>query len=129
MKNIIEIDLDSLVVPITIFPTPKEPITITTKKIPITTTTTTKKIPITTTNTTKKIPITCKNVTITIKETVTVKETITVTIQNSEPTPTNPVQNCAAKWGQCGGQGYNGPTCCQSGSTCHEVNQWYSQCL
>ncbi|KAG8907363.1 hypothetical protein FRC01_007715 [Tulasnella sp. 417] len=37
--------------------------------------------------------------------------------------------SCAAKYGQCGGQGYNGPTCCQSGSTCKYSNQWYSQCL
>ncbi|GAB1315267.1 Endo-1,4-beta-xylanase [Madurella fahalii] len=37
--------------------------------------------------------------------------------------------NCAARWGQCGGQGWNGPTCCQSGSTCQAANQWYSQCL
>ncbi|KAK4121203.1 carbohydrate-binding module family 1 protein [Parathielavia appendiculata] len=37
--------------------------------------------------------------------------------------------NCAAKWGQCGGSGWTGPTCCQSGSTCQASNQWYSQCL
>ncbi|KAB5559533.1 endo-1,4-beta-xylanase A [Coniochaeta sp. 2T2.1] len=37
--------------------------------------------------------------------------------------------SCAAKWGQCGGQGWNGATCCQSGSTCQASNQWYSQCL
>ncbi|CAG7851104.1 Probable feruloyl esterase C; AltName: Full=Ferulic acid esterase C; Flags: Precursor [Serendipita indica DSM 11827] len=37
--------------------------------------------------------------------------------------------NCAAKWAQCGGQGYSGPTCCQSGSTCQFSNTWYSQCL
>lgn len=37
--------------------------------------------------------------------------------------------NCAAKWGQCGGQGWTGPTCCQSGSTCQPSNNWYSQCL
>ncbi|TPX15848.1 uncharacterized protein E0L32_000182 [Thyridium curvatum] len=37
--------------------------------------------------------------------------------------------SCAAQWGQCGGQGWNGPTCCQSGSTCKASNQWYSQCL
>ncbi|KAL2107951.1 hypothetical protein VUR80DRAFT_4446 [Thermomyces stellatus] len=36
--------------------------------------------------------------------------------------------NCAAKWGQCGGQGWTGPTCCQSGSTCNPVSTWYSQC-
>ncbi|KAI3554890.1 glycosyl hydrolase family 11 [Colletotrichum abscissum] len=36
---------------------------------------------------------------------------------------------CAAKWAQCGGSGFTGPTCCQSGSTCQASNQWYSQCL
>ncbi|KAJ9133878.1 Endo-1,4-beta-xylanase [Pleurostoma richardsiae] len=36
---------------------------------------------------------------------------------------------CSAKWGQCGGQGWTGATCCESGSTCTASNQWYSQCL
>lgn len=27
-------------------------------------------------------------------------------------------QNCASVWGQCGGNGWTGPTCCASGSTC-----------
>jgi len=36
---------------------------------------------------------------------------------------------CAAIYGQCGGQGWNGSTCCQSGSTCKFSNPWYSQCL
>ncbi|KIO27335.1 carbohydrate-binding module family 1 protein [Tulasnella calospora MUT 4182] len=36
---------------------------------------------------------------------------------------------CSAKWGQCGGQGWTGATCCQSGSTCTYSNAWYSQCL
>ncbi|KAI9170903.1 Polysaccharide monooxygenase Cel61a [Paramyrothecium foliicola] len=35
----------------------------------------------------------------------------------------------AAKWGQCGGQGWTGPTRCAAGSTCQVTNQWYSQCL
>ncbi|PPQ70299.1 hypothetical protein CVT26_014584 [Gymnopilus dilepis] len=34
-----------------------------------------------------------------------------------------------AVWGQCGGQGYTGPTTCASGSTCVYSNPWYSQCL
>jgi endo-1,4-beta-xylanase len=34
---------------------------------------------------------------------------------------------CSAIWGQCGGSGWTGPTCCSSG-TCHAQNQWYSQC-
>ena len=33
-----------------------------------------------------------------------------------------------ALYGQCGGQGYTGPTTCSSG-TCKASNQWYSQCL
>merc|ERR1712037_475114 len=41
-------------------------------------------------------------------------------------TPSNP---CAGFWDQCGGQDWSGSTCCEPGSTCHFVNQWYSQCL
>ncbi|KAL2139208.1 hypothetical protein VTI28DRAFT_5496 [Corynascus sepedonium] len=33
------------------------------------------------------------------------------------------------KWGQCAGNGYTGPTQCQSGLTCTKLNDWYSQCL
>jgi endoglucanase len=32
-------------------------------------------------------------------------------------------------WGQCGGQGWTGPTTCVSGWTCTFSNPWYSQCL
>ncbi|CAG7853242.1 Xyloglucan-specific endo-beta-1,4-glucanase A; AltName: Full=Xyloglucanase A; AltName: Full=Xyloglucanendohydrolase A; Flags: Precursor [Serendipita indica DSM 11827] len=32
-------------------------------------------------------------------------------------------------YGQCGGQGYTGPTVCAAGSTCKFSNTWYSQCL
>ncbi|KAK3343151.1 cutinase-domain-containing protein [Neurospora tetraspora] len=54
----------------------------------------------------------------------------TPTNPTNPSTPTTPsTGNCAAKWGQCGGQGWTGATCCQSGSTCQAANQWYSQCL
>ncbi|KAL2265058.1 hypothetical protein VTJ83DRAFT_7568 [Remersonia thermophila] len=33
------------------------------------------------------------------------------------------------RWGQCGGQGYTGPTRCESPYTCQYSNPWYSQCL
>ncbi|OTA53081.1 glycoside hydrolase family 6 protein [Hypoxylon sp. EC38] len=36
---------------------------------------------------------------------------------------------CASAWGQCGGQGWTGATCCASGSTCVKSNDYYSQCL
>ncbi|KAL1584111.1 hypothetical protein WHR41_07291 [Cladosporium halotolerans] len=52
--------------------------------------------------------------------------TATTTRTTSSPSPTG---NCASKWGQCGGNGWNGPFCCVSGSTCQKSNDWYSQCL
>lgn len=36
--------------------------------------------------------------------------------------------SCVALYGQCGGIGYSGATCCASGS-CKYSNDWYSQCL
>ncbi|KZW02447.1 carbohydrate esterase family 5 protein [Exidia glandulosa HHB12029] len=43
-------------------------------------------------------------------------------------TPAQP-QATQAKYGQCGGIGWTGPTVCASGSTCVKSNDWYSQCL
>uniref|UniRef100_A0A0G4GJU6 CBM1 domain-containing protein n=1 Tax=Chromera velia CCMP2878 TaxID=1169474 RepID=A0A0G4GJU6_9ALVE len=37
--------------------------------------------------------------------------------------------SCASLWGQCGGQGWTGPICCESGSECVVGNPWYSQCV
>ncbi|CAI6289563.1 unnamed protein product [Periconia digitata] len=52
------------------------------------------------------------------------------TTSNPPPTnqPTNPPGNCAALYGQCGGEGWDGPKCCSQGS-CKFSNNWYSQCL
>ncbi|KAK6535432.1 hypothetical protein TWF694_001892 [Orbilia ellipsospora] len=36
---------------------------------------------------------------------------------------------CAALYGQCGGIGWTGATCCATGSTCTYGNDYYSQCL
>ncbi|KAI1329096.1 carbohydrate-binding module family 1 [Xylariaceae sp. FL0255] len=38
-------------------------------------------------------------------------------------------QACVAMYGQCGGTGYSGATCCVEGATCVESNEYYSQCL
>nr|CDS82537.1 glycoside hydrolase family 11 enzyme [uncultured eukaryote] len=46
---------------------------------------------------------------------------------NPAPAPA-PGGSCAAMYGQCGGSGYTGATCCSSG-TCKQQSQWYSQCL
>ncbi|KAI8613535.1 glycoside hydrolase superfamily [Chytriomyces sp. MP71] len=38
------------------------------------------------------------------------------------------MSSCSAVYGQCGGTGWTGPTCCVA-STCILNNSWYSQCL
>ncbi|KAJ9149798.1 Carbohydrate-binding module family 1 protein [Pleurostoma richardsiae] len=56
--------------------------------------------------------------------------TPTTTTSTAPAGTTSPASgSCAAKWGQCGGQGWTGATCCASGSACTYSNQWYSQCL
>ncbi|KAJ8507670.1 hypothetical protein ONZ45_g9992 [Pleurotus djamor] len=54
----------------------------------------------------------------------------------SQPAPSSsstagpaPTSGTVAKYGQCGGIGYSGPTVCASGSTCTKLNDYYSQCL
>ena len=62
--------------------------------------------------------------------TVTITKATTKTLKAYESEPTNgATTQCAKKWNQCGGIGFNGPTCCESGSTCHELNKYYSQCM
>ncbi|KAK4209803.1 glycosyl hydrolase family 61-domain-containing protein [Rhypophila decipiens] len=55
--------------------------------------------------------------------------------QPSNPAPSNPGNGggsnnggTAPLWGQCGGQGWTGPTRCAEGS-CKVSNDWYSQCV
>ncbi|KAI8810486.1 putative xylosidase/glycosyl hydrolase [Cladochytrium replicatum] len=64
----------------------------------------------------------------------TTTTTTTRTVTTSAPaTTTSPSSggggNCAAKYGQCGGQNWTGPKCCVAGSTCTFSNDYYSQCL
>jgi mannan endo-1,4-beta-mannosidase len=44
------------------------------------------------------------------------------------PTSTAPASPGQTHWGQCGGQGWSGPTVCLSPLTCVVLGQWYSQC-
>ena len=39
------------------------------------------------------------------------------------------VQGQQTVWGQCGGEGWKGPTSCVAGSACSTQNAWYAQCL
>eukprot|EP00833_Pecoramyces_ruminatium_P002128 jgi/Orpsp1_1/1176160/evm.model.c7180000056605.1 len=116
-----------------------------------TTTTTTTTLPpktVTTTITTTKVPPlsistpSCKSpvtVTVTEKETITEKETVTVTVHEKEEKEKKekkekeemklPMKGCASRWAQCGGKNFEGPTCCDSGSHCHKISEYYSQCM
>jgi hypothetical protein len=53
---------------------------------------------------------------------------------NNPQQPSNPQQpppsngSGAPLYGQCGGEGWTGPTTCAQG-TCKATNQWYSQCV
>ncbi|ORY26829.1 hypothetical protein LY90DRAFT_706010 [Neocallimastix californiae] len=117
-------------------PTSTKTTPISTKTIPISTKTipiSTKTIPIST----KTIPISTKTIptgdcvpsTVTVKEKITITEKVTVTVTNNGQQTPIVQENCAGKYGQCGGKGFNGPTCCQQGLSCKLVNEWYSQCL
>nr|AGV05127.1 glycoside hydrolase family 7 protein [Canariomyces microsporus] len=53
--------------------------------------------------------------------------TSTRTSTSASSTPTN--GGTAGHWMQCGGQGYTGPTRCESPYNCVYSNPWYSQCL
>lgn len=46
----------------------------------------------------------------------------------TNPTGSTPTGSCASLYGQCGGSGWSGATCCAQGS-CKYSNAWYSQCL
>jgi hypothetical protein len=56
--------------------------------------------------------------------------TAPVTTQPGGPVVTQPpVGGTVPRYGQCGGQGYTGPTQCAAPYTCQAANQFYSQCL
>ncbi|KAJ6574830.1 Oligoxyloglucan reducing end-specific cellobiohydrolase [Mycena capillaripes] len=60
----------------------------------------------------------------TVSSTTTVKSTTTVS-SSAPPTSTG----TQSAFGQCGGQGWTGPTVCVSGFTCTFSNAYYSQCI
>ncbi|KLO05846.1 hypothetical protein SCHPADRAFT_946581 [Schizopora paradoxa] len=58
----------------------------------------------------------------------------TTTVVTPTPVPTSSSTASASGptqtiWGQCGGQGFTGPTSCAAGSTCSVGNPYYSQCI
>ncbi|KAJ3095663.1 hypothetical protein HK100_005762 [Physocladia obscura] len=97
--------------------------------VPTTTTTTTTK---TTTTTTAAASTTTTTTTSATKTTTTTlvpsSSTTTTSATTAKSTATTTAANCAVKYGECGGIGWTGATCCVS-STCTFVNAYYSQCL
>ena len=55
----------------------------------------------------------------------------TITSPPSTTTTTSSVNGGSVQthWGQCGGNGWSGPTSCQPPYACSSQNPWYSQCL
>ncbi|KAF3385095.1 Exoglucanase 1 [Penicillium rolfsii] len=53
----------------------------------------------------------------------------TSTSSTSTTTSSGSGSTAAAHWGQCGGNGWTGPTTCVSPYVCTKSNDWYSQCL
>lgn len=62
----------------------------------------------------------------TATKTTTTKATTKATTTTTTTTAVGAIQT---HWGQCGGQGWTGPTACVSGTTCQVQNPYYSQCL
>jgi len=63
---------------------------------------------------------------ITTTTTTTSRTTRTTTTTTQTPKPSN----CVANYGQCGGNGYIGSTCCSDPTfTCYKYNENYHQCI
>ncbi|EMD31057.1 glycoside hydrolase family 61 protein [Gelatoporia subvermispora B] len=51
------------------------------------------------------------------------------TTSAAPPATSSAAVGTVAQYGQCGGEGYSGPTSCEAGLTCTALNDYYSQCL
>ncbi|EAU34072.1 exoglucanase 1 precursor [Aspergillus terreus NIH2624] len=67
--------------------------------------------------------------TTTTKTTSTATTTTTKATTTTTTTASSTATAGAQHWGQCGGNGWTGPTTCVSPYTCQKQNDWYSQCL
>lgn len=54
--------------------------------------------------------------------------TLSTTTRPTTTTGSPPSTTGVPQWGQCGGQGYTGPTQCASPYTCVATSEWWSQC-
>ncbi|KAJ3122016.1 hypothetical protein HK098_003171 [Nowakowskiella sp. JEL0407] len=92
-----------------------------TTTLPVTTPKTT-----TSTTTLKTTQLTNKTTTKSTTKTTTTSKSTTKT--TTKATPSAPPK-CANKWEQCGGINWTGAKCCIAGTSCHQLNPYYFQCL
>lgn len=86
----------------------------------------------TTTRTTTPVVVATTTRTTTVIVTTTSSRaptTTTTTLQTITTTSAAGGAGSVPRWGQCGGNGYTGPTVCVSPWVCTKSNEWYSQCL
>ncbi|KAJ7152036.1 glycosyl hydrolase family 61-domain-containing protein [Mycena filopes] len=81
--------------------------------------------PVSTTATGTTTKATSTTATTTKATSTTISTTSTKTTTSTGPTSTGTV----AQWAQCGGQGYTGPTVCQTPFTCTVLNPFFFQCV
>ena len=79
------------------------------------------------TSTTRSATSTTRSATSTTRTSTSTTKLSTSTTSQPPPTSTStgPTQ---VRWGQCGGNGWSGPTRCEAPWTCTKMNDWYSQC-
>ncbi|KAF3913782.1 Endoglucanase-4 [Orbilia brochopaga] len=80
----------------------------------------------TTTSTRTTTGPTTRTTTTTLRTSTTTPRTTTTTTRTTTGGGTGACT--AAQWGQCGGAGWTGCTLCASGTSCHVLNDYYSQC-
>ncbi|KAK6512412.1 hypothetical protein TWF481_001298 [Arthrobotrys musiformis] len=93
---------------------------------PSTTTTTTTTLR---TSTTTSPTTTTRSSTTTTRASTTPSTTTTTTTTTRTTTTTTAGGALQTQWGQCGGQGWTGPTACAPPASCVSSNPYYSQCL
>ena len=73
-------------------------------------------------STTQSLPLTS------VLPTSFVTSSSSTVLSYAAPSSTVAAAKCAQRYWQCGGLGWKGATCCESGSECKALNHWYSQC-
>ena len=63
-----------------------------------------------------------------VTSTSTTRTATTLTTKTAPVTSTSATGSLVPQWGQCGGNGYSGPTQCVPPYKCVPAGDWWSQC-